>query len=112
MDSLLNTETFGYTSSDKINVTSISSTSVEIQSPVVNDSSGFPVSDYAVLYGQYPIDEAMDNPSLLNQFGEKEVHLTDSGSNFTVTLDASTDDIDTSKTYYAIIMPKDDLDLP
>ena len=113
VDSLLGEETFGYSSSDKIEVVSISKDSVEIESPVVQDEAWFDILDYAILYGQHPIAEAMENPSLLDNFGEKEISLNDNpGSTFTITLNTTDDNLDSDKIYYALLLPKDEFGLP
>ncbi len=105
--------TFGYTSSDQITVSSIDDTSVELKSPVVKDWAWYPTLSYAVLFGKYPIEQAMDDPSLLDEFGEKEINLSDNpGSTFTISLNTTDDDLDPSATYYAVILPKDELGLP
>lgn len=76
----------------------------------MQDDAGSDVLTYALLYGPYPIAEAMEDPNLLDEFGEKEIVLDGGENDFTITLDST--EVDANDVYYALILPKDDLGLP
>jgi len=105
---------FGYTSDQKIEVTSVSSTKIEITSPVPVDELWDPIADYRIIYSKFPIFKVLEDISLLDEFQEKThtVSNVDDKDSFTVELNIDDDDIDPDKIYYISIVPQDPYGMP
>jgi len=71
LDDLGGTVLFGYSSTEQISVDSIDSSSITIESPVLEDEFEDIISDYTLMYGEYPLIDVLDDPSLLDYSREK-----------------------------------------
>ncbi len=100
---------FGYGSSDRISVDSIDSDSISIESTVLQDEFDDIISDYTLMYGEYPLIDVLDDPSLLDYSREKAFENLDLVWDTTFTMELTTSDsIDEDKVYYVVAVPKDD----
>lgn len=100
---------FGYASSDEISVESIDDNSVTLKSPVLKDEFDDVISDYTLMYGEYPLMDVLDDPTLLDYSREKTFENLDLDWTSTFTMDLeSSDDVDQDTIYYVVIVPKDD----
>lgn len=98
---------FGYTPSEKISVDSITSTSIDIKSPVLKDEFDDTINDYTLLYSKYPLEEILDDLDLLDESNEKvfsDLNLSNK-TDFVMTLDDW--DLDDDMLYYLVSMPSD-----
>ncbi|HRX63664.1 MAG TPA: hypothetical protein P5060_01015 [Candidatus Absconditabacterales bacterium] len=109
LDDLGGTVLFGYSSTEQISVDSIDSSSITIESPVLEDEFEDIISDYTLMYEEYPLIDVLDDPSLLDYSREKNFSNLDlvGENNFTMELDTG-DDIDDETIYYVVAVPKDD----
>ncbi len=109
LDDLGGTVLFGYSSTEQISVDSIDSSSITIESPVLEDEFEDIISDYTLMYEEYPLIDVLDDPSLLDYSREKNFSNLDLvwENNFTMELDTG-DDIDDETIYYVVAVPKDD----
>jgi len=71
LDDLGGTVLFGYSSTEQISVDSIDSSSITIESPVLEDEFEDIISDYTLMYEEYPLIDVLDDPSLLDYSREK-----------------------------------------
>ncbi len=100
---------FGYASSDEISVDAINNNSVTIKSPVLKDEFDDVIGDYTLMYGEYPLMDVLDDPTLLDYSREKTFENLDLVWDSTFTMDLeSSDDVDQDTIYYVVIVPKDD----
>lgn len=100
---------FGYAALDKISVDAIDDNSIVINSPVLKDEFQEIISNYTLMYGEYPLIDVLDDPTLLEYSREKafdNLNLT-LDSVFTMDLDTG-DEIDKDTVYYVVVVPKDD----
>lgn len=100
---------FGYTPDDVIEVSNIWWNSITIQSPVLQDEFWDIISDYTLMYGEYPLVDVLDDPTLLDYSQEKyfeDLELTNE-SDFTMSIDMD-DNILEDIVYYVVAIPKDD----
>ncbi|HKL44339.1 MAG TPA: hypothetical protein VJ892_03605 [Candidatus Absconditabacterales bacterium] len=100
---------FGYGSSDQISVDNIDENSVLIESPVLVDEFDDIINDYTLMYGEYPLIDVLDDPTLLDYSMEKSFENLDldGDSNFTMEL-TKNDDLDEDKIYYVVSVPRDE----
>ena len=106
MDNLGSQINFWYSSTQKISVSAITTAKVTIQSPVVKNEIGTNITKYTLMYWEHPLSEILEKTDLLNQTKEKLIDIPSTWTTFTVDL-TSTDGIDSTKTYYVFLIPKD-----
>jgi hypothetical protein len=101
---------FGYGSEDKISVDVIDTSFITIVSPVLKDEFEDVISDYTLMYGEYPLVDVLDDPSLLEYSKEKAFENMEFGLDTTFTLDlvASIDQLDANIIYYVVVVPRDE----
>jgi len=104
-DALLDDINFGYTN-EEIGVSSISTDEVVLESPVISDENGDPVTNFALSYGPYSLAE-IDSSQLskLSEFEEKNVTWDGQGNVVQFRL-GTADGIDPTKIYYVTVVPK------
>lgn len=101
---------FWYASDDGISVDVIDTSFITITSPVLKDEFDEVISDYTVMYGEYPLVDVLDDPSLLEYSKEKAFENLEFGTDTTFTMDlaTSTDQLDPDIIYYVVVVPRDD----
>lgn len=101
---------FWYASEDKISVDVIDTSFITITSPVLKDEFGDVIPDYTVMYGEYPLVDVLDDPTLLEYSKEKAFENLEFGTDtvFTMDLAASTDQLTSDMIYYVVVVPRDD----
>lgn len=100
---------FGY-SNETIWVKSITSTSIVLESPVVQDSNWDNITHYTLMYGESPFASIIDSAdfTLFNSLKDKNFpSVTPVGGKVSFTLNASADSITPTKTYYVTVVPFD-----
>lgn len=107
MDTLNDEIPFGYTISQKITVSQITTDKIVIKSPVIQDELGNKIKKYTVMFSTYPLSQILDNTALLDQAKEKTFDFTTVGTDITMELTASLDGITPTSVYYLSIIPKD-----
>ncbi len=107
MDNLSSDIPFGYQVDQKISINQITSSSVVITSPVIQDELGNTIKHYTVMYSQYPLSQILENASLLDQSQQKTFDFTSTSSTVSMPLAAVADSLDASKVYYVSVVPKD-----
>jgi hypothetical protein len=107
IDTLSSGTAFGYTSTQKISISQITSSNIVITSPVIQDDLGNTLKEYTVTYSQYPLSQLEATPALLDQTQEKTFDFTTLGSTITMQLNAVTDALNPTKVYYIFVAPKD-----
>jgi len=94
-----------YTTTDRITVKDITTTSITVESPVVKDADGNDIKTYDVTYSNMPMDE-VDNPQF--KFEKKTVTITNtdvSNKKFTVDLTVAANNLVASNIYYVNMIP-------
>lgn len=107
MDNLSSDIPFGYSSTQKISVSAITSSSITISSPKIQDELGNDIKKYTVMYSQSPLSDILEDTTLLDQSKEKTFTFTTVPNPVTFQLNATQDTIDPSKVYYISVIPKD-----
>lgn len=107
IDNLNDNIPFGYAPGQKISVSAIDNQKVTISSPMIMDDLGGKLKKYTVMYSEYTLDQMLGQTALLTQAKEKTFNFT--GTETTLSMDLGLyDGIDPLKTYYVLVMPKDD----
>ncbi|MDR2415587.1 MAG: hypothetical protein LBD75_03065 [Candidatus Peribacteria bacterium] len=103
---LFKNASFGYTAQDVLKITTIDSTSLTIESPVIKDYEGIGVVDYKVTYSPYVIEDLVTttDDTLLSTVKEKTIRVPEDTTPITLTLGVQ-DGIQAETTYYALITP-------
>lgn len=110
LDSLLNDVMnsvweWWYTTTDRITVKNITTTSITVESPVVKDADGNDIKIYDVTYSNMPMDE-VDNPQF--KFEKKTITITStdiSNKKFTVDLTVAANNLVAGNIYYVNMIP-------
>jgi len=101
---------FGY-SNETISVKNITSTSITLESPVVQDWDWDDVTHYTLMYGESPFASIIDSAdfSLFNSLKDKNFpSVTPVSNKVTFALNASADSLTPTKIYYVTVVPFDD----
>lgn len=99
---------FWYSATNKISIDSINSTSVTIQSPVLEDEFNDVIDNYTLMYGEYPLTEVLGNPTLLDDSKEKVFSNLDLWGDSSFNMDLTTsDNLSSNIIYYLVSIPKD-----
>lgn len=100
---------FWYATTDKISVDVIDTSFVTIKSPVLKDEFDDSIADYTLMYGEYPLIDILDDPSLLEYSKEKVFENLEFGWDTVFTMDLSTNnELNADTVYYVVVVPKDD----
>lgn len=98
---------FGYIT-DTINVSSITTEKVTLESPFILDWSWNKITKYRIMYSPKSLNEMEADTSLLLQSTEKEFNITGvENSTFTMDLIATWDQLSWDKIYYILVIPED-----
>lgn len=106
IDSLWSEISFWYTTTEKITIKEITDEKAVIQSPLIKNQNNENISNYTLMYSEFPLTEILENTSLLNETKEKTITLTWSENPFYVELWIS-DWLNPITKYYLFIIPKD-----
>ena len=106
IDSLWSEISFWYTTTEKITIKEIADEKAIIQSPLIKNQNNENISNYTLMYSEFPLTEILENTSLLNETKEKTITLTGSWDPFYVELWIS-DWLNPITKYYLFIIPKD-----
>lgn len=107
IDSLWSEISFWYTTVEKITIKEITDEKVVIQSPLIKNQNNQNISNYTLMYSEFPLTEILENTNLLNETKEKTITLTGSEDPFHVELWIP-DWLNPITKYYLFIIPKDD----
>lgn len=107
MDNLSESISFWYAANQDITISQISSTKIVIASPKIQDDLGNDIKTYTVMYSQYPLSAILEDTSLLTQSKEKTFTFVSVTWTVYMELNVSQDTIDSTKIYYASVIPKD-----
>ncbi len=100
---------FWYASEDKITVDVIDTSFVTIKSPVLKDEFDDSIADYTLMYGEYPLIDVLDDPSLLEYSKEKAFENLEFEWDTVFTMDLSTsDELNADTVYYVVVVPRDE----
>jgi hypothetical protein len=91
-----------------ISVDAITSTSITIESPVLQDEFDDIIDNYTLMYGPNTLSDIIDDPTLISSTREKIFSNLDldGESSFTMNLTTS-DNINVSTIYYLVSIPRD-----
>jgi hypothetical protein len=109
LDNIWDNILFGYRpSTDVISVDAITSTSITIESPVLQDEFDDIIDNYTLMYGPNTLSDIIDDPTLISSTREKIFSNLDldGESSFTMNLTTS-DNINASTIYYLVSIPRD-----
>ncbi len=97
---------FGYSTEQYIQVQNISDNSIDFSSPVIKNENDENIGQYNVLFGEYTMNEVLDNPDLIDAVTEKKITTTEN-SDFTFSLTVNEDNLDVNKIYFVSVAPRD-----
>ncbi len=106
IDSLWNEINFWYTTTEKITIKEITDEKAVIQSPLIKMQNNTNISNYTLMYSEFPLTEILENTSLLNETKEKAITIANNESPFYAELGMS-DGVNPLTKYYLFIIPKD-----
>ena len=105
IDTLWTSAAFWYSTEKPVTVKKILPNNIiTIESPLIRDEAGDPITSYTVMYSKYPLTEVLDKTDLLNEGKTVDFELTGSANPFT--MDITIDNAITGAIYYLFVIPK------